>query len=100
MKEPVRILLSETSSRYLLEVGECFIVGGKSSHPEIPGRIVLHLLPIPMKQAADACLVAMGQARAVKPRMPKPARESATRAPAPAREASPDPAGQNGGTTP
>ena len=74
MSEPVRILLSEAASDALLAAGECFMIAGKSSHPEQPGRIVLHLLPIPKALADAACLVAMGQARAVKPRATPAAR--------------------------
>jgi hypothetical protein len=61
-----RILLSEAASRHLLEVGECWMIAGKSSHPEIPGRVVIHLLPLDMKTATAACNVALGTHRAVK----------------------------------
>jgi hypothetical protein len=54
------ILLSEAASRHLLEAGECFAICGKSSHPEIAGRIVLHLVGIPKAQADAACEIAMG----------------------------------------
>lgn len=68
MSEPTRILLSEAASKHLLKAGECFMIAGKSSHPEQPGRIVLHLVPIDKPLADAACLVAMGQARATRPR--------------------------------
>ncbi len=77
MIDDQRILLSESASRHLLEAGECFVIAGKSSHPEHPGRLVLHLLSIPKKQADAACLVAMGQARATKFRAPKSKDEGA-----------------------
>ena len=64
--KPVRILLSESASKALLEVGECFVIAGKSSLPDQPGRIALHFVPIPKEQADAACHVAMGTHRAVK----------------------------------
>ena len=66
LPQPVRILLGEKASKALLESGECFMIGGKTSHPELPGRIVIHLVPIPKEQADAACLVALGTHRAVR----------------------------------
>ncbi len=60
MSDHQRILLSEAASKHLLEAGECWMIAGKSSHPEIAGRIVLHLLAIPKAQADAACEVALG----------------------------------------
>lgn len=71
MNESVKILLSEAASDTLLAAGECFIVAGKSSHPDQPGRIALHFIPLPKSQADAACRVALGQARAVKINPPK-----------------------------
>ncbi len=42
------------------------MITGKSSHPEFPGRVVLHLLSIPMKQACEASEVALGIRKAGK----------------------------------
>jgi len=65
--EHVRILLSEASSKVLLEAGECFMIAGRGAYPEADGtRVVLHLVPIPKDQADAACRVAMGTHRAVK----------------------------------
>jgi hypothetical protein len=61
-----KILLSEEASKHLLEAGEAWVIAGKSSHPEHPGRVVLHLLPLDMKTATAACNVALGTHRAVK----------------------------------
>ena len=55
-----RILLSEAASKHLLEAGECWMIAGKSSHPEIAGRIVLHLLPLEKQLADQLCEIAMG----------------------------------------
>jgi hypothetical protein len=65
----IRILLSEAASKALLAAGECFIIGGKSSLPEQPGRIVLHLVAIPKEQADAACRVALGTHRATRKRL-------------------------------
>jgi hypothetical protein len=55
-----KILLSESASKHLIEAGECWMIAGKSSHPEIAGRIVLHLVSIPKAQADAACEIALG----------------------------------------
>ena len=60
MSDHLRILLSQSASDALLAAGECFVIAGKSSHPEIAGRIVLHLVSIPKAQADAACEVALG----------------------------------------
>jgi len=66
MSDHLKIMLSEQASAALLSAGECFAIAGKSSHPEIAGRVVLHLLTIPKSQADAACGVALGTHRAVK----------------------------------
>jgi hypothetical protein len=66
MPDSVKILLSQAASDALLAVGECFVIGGKSSHPDQPGRIALHFVPVPKSQADAACNVALGTHRAVK----------------------------------
>jgi hypothetical protein len=58
--EHLRILLSEAASEYLLKAGECFMIAGKSSYTRQHGRVVLHLLAIPMDRATAACEVALG----------------------------------------
>ena len=63
MSDHLRILLSQAASEALLAAGECFVIAGKSSHPEIAGRIVLHLVSIPKAQADAACEVALGLRR-------------------------------------
>jgi hypothetical protein len=60
MSDHQRILLSQAASEALLAAGECFVIAGKSSHPEIAGRIVLHLVSIPKAQADAACEIALG----------------------------------------
>jgi hypothetical protein len=66
MSDHQRILLSQAASEALLAAGECFVIAGKSSHPQIAGRIVLHLVAIPKAQADAACEVAMGIRKAGK----------------------------------
>jgi hypothetical protein len=63
MSDHQRILLSEAASRHLLEAGECWMIAGKSSHPEIAGSIVLHLLPLEKQLADQLCEIALGQRR-------------------------------------
>jgi hypothetical protein len=60
MSDHLRILLSQAASEALLAAGECFAIAGKSSHPEIAGRVVLHLVSIPKAQADAACEIALG----------------------------------------
>lgn len=93
MSDPVRILLSQAASEALLAAGECFMIAGKSSHPEQPGRIVLHLVPIDKARADAACLVAMGQARAVKPRATAAAKDGGGQGEAGGYPPSPPPSG-------
>ena len=64
--EPIRIILGETASKALLEAGECFLIVGKGSYPDSPGRMVIHCVPVPKDQADAACAVALGTHRAVK----------------------------------
>lgn len=66
MSEPVRIILGETATKALLDAGDCFLIVGKGSWPDAPGRMVIYCQSIPKAQADGACLVAMGKARAVK----------------------------------
>jgi hypothetical protein len=66
MSDHQRILLSQAASEALLSAGECFVIAGKSSHPEIAGRVVLHLVSIPKAQADAACEVALGIRKAGK----------------------------------
>ena len=73
--QSVRILLSETASKTLLEAGECFMIAGKTSHPEQPGRIVIHLVPVPKDLADKACGVVMGTHRAAKIKAPAAAEQ-------------------------
>lgn len=73
MSDHLRILLSQAASEALLSAGECFVIAGKSSHPEIAGRIVLHLVSIPKAQADAACEVALGLRKPGKRVSPPPA---------------------------
>jgi hypothetical protein len=63
MNDHIRILLNEADSAHLLQSGECWMIAGRSSHPEIPGRIVLHLLPLEKQLADQLCEIALGQRR-------------------------------------
>lgn len=67
---PIRLLLSETASRYLSETGEAaFAVVHRAMRPEEPGtsgRWVITLLPCTNIQADAAVRVARGLPRAVK----------------------------------
>jgi hypothetical protein len=57
----VRILLSQTASDHLTATGEAaFLIVGKASHPDDPSRWVLHLVPVDMQLACQACEVATG----------------------------------------
>lgn len=58
--KPTRILLSERASKALLEIGECFVVAGKSSHPD-RGRIALHFIPCSLETANKAAKIALGE---------------------------------------
>ena len=51
----IKILLSETSSKQLLERGECLPLVGRTRNPDIPERLVIHLLPVPLATTAAAC---------------------------------------------
>ena len=63
----VRILLSRAASDALTATGEnAFAIVGKASHPEIPGRWVIHLAPVEWETAMDASRVLLGTHRAVK----------------------------------
>lgn len=62
----VRIALSQAASDALLAAGDAFLIVGRGSYPDAPGRMVIHCLPVPKPQADAACRVAMGEARAVK----------------------------------
>jgi len=61
----VRLLLGQAASDYLTATGEAaFLIVGKASHPDDPARWVIHLLPVSMKTACEACEVATGQRKA------------------------------------
>jgi hypothetical protein len=63
----VRILLSQTASDHLTATGEsAFLVIGKASLPADPGRWVIHLVPLDMQLACQACEVATGTRKAGK----------------------------------
>ena len=65
MSEPLKIALGEAASEALKQAGEAFLIVGRGTYPEYPGRMVIHCVAIPKEQADAACRVAMGQARAV-----------------------------------
>ena len=57
----VRIALSERASHALTETGKaCFAIVGRGSYPTDPARMVVYLLPVPLRIAQDACKVALG----------------------------------------
>lgn len=66
MPDPVKILLSQAASDALLAVGECFVIGGKSSHPDEPGRIALHFVPVDKKTGEALSGILLGTHRAAK----------------------------------
>ena len=66
MAEPVRILLSPAASAALLEVGECFVLGGRATHPDTPDRIAVHLVPIEKDLADKLAGVLLGTHRVTK----------------------------------
>lgn len=67
MSDHQRILLSQAASDHLSATGEsAFVVIGKASLPDDPGRWVIHCVPLDMKTATAACNVALGTHRAVK----------------------------------
>jgi hypothetical protein len=72
-----RLVLTEAQSEFLRTAGAKFAVIHPGSYPENPGRHVLDLIECDQKTAAAAVAVALGEARAVKPRKPN---ESTTRA--------------------
>lgn len=69
--KPVRIILSQAASDAIASAGECALVIGRGSYPDAVGRMVLHIIPCTMKQAADAIAVALGEAKVTRPRKPK-----------------------------
>jgi len=57
----VRLLLGQAASDYLTATGEsAFLIVGKASHPDDPSRWVIHLVPVDMQLACQACEVASG----------------------------------------
>jgi hypothetical protein len=61
MSDHLRILLDPATSDTLSATGEAaFFVIGKASHPDDPSRWVLHLVPVDMQLACQACEVATG----------------------------------------
>ena len=68
----VRILLSEAAGNALASVGEAFVVVGKGRYPDSNGRMVIYCQPAPLAVVNAACDVAMGKARAVRVKPPKP----------------------------
>ena len=61
-----RLVLTEDQSAFLRECGKHFVVISPGSYPASTGRMVLHIVECGIKPAADACKVALGQARAIK----------------------------------
>ena len=68
---PTRILLSEHASQALLDVGTCFIVAGRATHPDDGSRIALHFIPCDLALANMAAAVARGEMKATKPKASK-----------------------------
>ncbi len=61
MSDHLRILLDPATSDALSATGEsAFLVIGKASLPSDPSRWALHLLPVDMQLACQACEVATG----------------------------------------
>ncbi len=74
-----RILLSESASRHLTQAGEgAFVIASKAVHPDMPGRWVIHLVPVDFKTACAAAGVIAGThtARRSVPRTTKAANPS------------------------
>ena len=60
--DSIRILLDQAASDHLTATGgSAFVVVGKASLPDDPGRWALHLVACPMATAAAACEIALGQ---------------------------------------
>jgi len=61
MKTVSRIPLGPRASEALTATGEsAFMVIGRASHPDDPSRWVIHLVPVDMQLACQACEVATG----------------------------------------
>jgi hypothetical protein len=78
-----RLLLSESTSRYLSESGEqCFQILAKGSWPACPGRWVILIAPVLMAVAVAASNVILGTHKAVriKPPVPPPPADAEGRA--------------------
>ena len=59
--DSIRILLDQATSDALSATGEsAFMVIGRASHPDDPSRWVIHLVPVDMQLACQACEVATG----------------------------------------
>jgi hypothetical protein len=57
----VRLLLGQRASEALTTTGEAaFLIVGKASHPDDPRRWVIHLVPVDIQLACQACEVASG----------------------------------------
>ena len=63
-----RLVLTEAQSDFLRESGARFAVVHPGSYPEHPGRHVIDLIECDHKTAAAAVAVALGEARAVRPK--------------------------------
>lgn len=63
-----RLVLTEAQSAFLRESGARFAVVHPGSYPEHPGRHVLDLIECDHKTAAAAVAVALGEAKAIRPK--------------------------------
>jgi hypothetical protein len=64
---PQKIILGKTASEALTRSGEnAFLVIGRASHPDEPGRWVLHIVPATVDQLNNAHRVIVGTHRATK----------------------------------
>ena len=68
-----RLVLTEEQSAFIRETGIKFAVIHPGSYPHTVGRFVIDLIECDYKQAADACAVAAGEAKATRPRVKPPA---------------------------
>lgn len=65
--KPVRLLLGRAASEALTSTGEkAFVLIGKASYPDEPGRWAIHIVPCEIETANAASRVALGTHKATK----------------------------------
>ena len=69
-QKTARFLLGVDESEILAEMGNCFVIACKASHPDNPKRFAIHAIPCNSDTLNKAVAVALGQMFARKPPAP------------------------------